>query len=298
VKRLRSVTLAPDCDDGPARKPMRGSHTRARYTETENPAYHGNPLIEALPPLRSRAEIAALTTYLPLPPTPAERALPTHVREHLLVNVSAFKVPLSQDLDLCTRLDLLLRAGYVSRDPFSRTPGDDLDAQAATFAVLHDIVWCTARQLTMLGISGGGKSIGIRAGLAAIPQTIAHSAYAGEPFLATQVPWLVVDCPHDGSARSLCVRFFRELDHVLRSIPRSSPAERTTLSPANDPPAQHRSLVDQYVKSGMRANDLLDSMEQVAELVHLGLLVIDEVGVDPLCRTPSFFRLGFGSGGV
>jgi hypothetical protein len=247
---------------------FRGYHAEARYRAEPNPAYRGNPLIEALPPLRSTVEAAARITYRPPPPTAADRELPHSERIHRLAEGCQFKVPLHQDLALYAAVEARLRGGYAGRNPCAPGAWAAVDDRAAGRAVLAQAVVVRPRALTRLGVSGGGKSVATRAVLSQLPQTISHVAYAGRPFIATQIPWLLLDCPHNGSPRGLCVHFFAAVDDVLRGVPgrgdRADGGHELTLS-------------KRYVTRAATTDDLLLGMSRVAGALHLGLLVLDEV---------------------
>lgn len=272
-----------------ATRPLfRGFHEEACYRDETDANYRGNVLIEALPPLRSRAEFAELTALLPPAPTVRDRTLAAHEREHRLAHIAGFKVPLSQDLALHDRLQELIRVGYVSRDPFApraaavmeerleavRERLEATEARRALKATIQNVVrqavWARPFQLTILGVSGGGKTLGVRTGLAPTPQTIAHQRYRGRTFLATQIPWLVLDCPHDGSARSLCVNFFSALDAVLAGM-RERDATRGD--------AGVDTFTAKFVDKRATAATLLLRIARAAAVVHLGVLVIDEIQV-------------------
>src|SRR5690625_7154437 len=47
------------------------------------------------------------------------------------------------------------------------------------------------------------------------PQVIKHEAYEGQPFNHTQIVWLKIDCPYDGSLSTLCKSFFKAIDDLL-----------------------------------------------------------------------------------
>ncbi|WP_336270567.1 ATP-binding protein [Vreelandella arctica] len=66
--------------------------------------------------------------------------------------------------------------------------------------------------------------------------------------------WLKVECPHDGSVKSLCTHFFRAVDDAL-----DTDYERL------------------YFKSSSSAERMLADIARVAALHSLGLLVLDEV---------------------
>jgi len=102
---------------------------------------------------------------------------------------------------------------------------------------------------SVIGCSGTGKSTAAEAILKCYPQVIYHPAYQH-----VQLVWLKVECPHDGSAKHLCINFFRAVDQAIGS-----------------------DYEDQYVKSRSSAESMLGYLARVVALHSVGLLVIDEI---------------------
>ena len=106
----------------------------------------------------------------------------------------------------------------------------------------------------MIGLSGVGKSTSVVNVLKMYPQVIRHTSYGGEPFVATQVVWLKVDTPCDGSPKGLCAAIIRELDAVAGT--------------------QYSA---EFVSSRISKDALLLKVSQLAGSFHLGVMVLDEV---------------------
>lgn len=87
------------------------------------------------------------------------------------------------------------------------------------------------------------------------PQVIYHSFYRDQNFTWTQVPWLKLECPFDGSTRGLCFEFFQVLDMVLGTNHYQNYARRG------------RATVD----------EMFPSMARVGWDHSIGVLVIDEI---------------------
>jgi hypothetical protein len=81
------------------------------------------------------------------------------------------------------------------------------------------------------------------------PQVIFHEKYN-----FTQLAYLKVDCPHDGSLKNLCIQFFRAMDQVL-----------------------HTDYETKYTRKRHGIDTLLAMMSQVANAHAIGVLVIDEI---------------------
>src|SRR5690606_12462215 len=101
------------------------------------------------------------------------------------------------------RFSRLLRHGYVSRNPrlpdYNRALNGSQDIRS------------TASSMTLMGFSGIGKTTAIVRVLSLYPQVILHE----HPLNLMQVVWLKLNCPHDGSLKSLCLDFFLKMDSLL-----------------------------------------------------------------------------------
>lgn len=216
--------------------------------------YDGNPLIEALPPIYSVSEVAKRLTYLP-PFKATERELPPHLRLHLLQIALELFVPLPIHTDLEQRFSTMIRHGYVGRNPTSRQHWSDLDRRVESMQYnLPTRPEAAAPGFTIIGLSGAGKTTGIKRVLGQYPQVIEHTEYNGRRCRMTQIVHLLMTCPHDGSVRGLCVDFFDKIDRLLGADER------------------HR-----YVASKSSVDQLLPSMARLASIHNLGVLVIDEI---------------------
>ena len=69
--------------------------------------------------------------------------------------------------------------------------------------------------ISIIGISGIGKTTAIERLLLMYPQVIKHFEYKGECFTRTQIVWLKIDCPYDGNLSTLCKSFFKAIDDIL-----------------------------------------------------------------------------------
>lgn len=228
-------------------------HVEAVYCDGQISEYRGNPLIEALGPIPTEADWIRMLARKPLMDS-AERHLPTHLRTHLLPRLMTFFFPLPQHLELAQRIDLLLRRGYVHRNPLDKGRVMVLKKvyelhQQGRFSEAPPYVdpgtlLCT----TLCGISGGGKSTTTEAALAHYPQLIQHSEHG-----MFQVVWLKVSCPSNGSLSALCAAILEAFDRLLGTHFAPRPGAR------------------------LSADDLLREVASVALTYNLGLLVIDEI---------------------
>src|SRR5947209_3636044 len=117
-----------------ARNPMpifHGTSQRASYTEQLVARYKGNPIIEALPPIRSPQEVAKLMAYYPQRQSDSHK-LPPAIRMHLIMDAVHFFEPLPVLIDLEQRISRVIRDGYLGRNPMARDHWQDVDQRVDT----------------------------------------------------------------------------------------------------------------------------------------------------------------------
>lgn len=106
----------------------------------------------------------------------------------------------------------------------------------------------------IIGISGTGKSLAAERDLRLYPQVIHHSEYHGRKFTFSQIVWLKIDCPFDGSLKGLCINFFQTVDIILGT-------------------SYHKN----YGSKSRNTDEMLPYMALVAANHGIGVLVIDEI---------------------
>jgi ABC-type dipeptide/oligopeptide/nickel transport system ATPase component len=231
----------------------------AAYTEQAIPEYRNNPLIEALPPILNEKQ-AAFQMLLRPEFDPAERDLPSELRWHLLARLKHIVIPRRPIFYEVERtISRLLRAGYAIRNPLD----------AGTWRIVYTAQESSRRsevnsqliqaesQAFMVGLSGTGKTTCADAILRMYPQqVIRHTVWQDRNLPITQIVWLKVTCPKNGSISSFCREFGRQVDQALHT---EGKYER------------------QFTKSHMREDMLEGAMRQIAATHFLGILLIDEI---------------------
>lgn len=227
-------------------------HSEANYRPTGLSHYDGNPLIEALPPFHSDKDLVGLLANYPELPTLSELALPSKFRSHCLVRLNSVVLPLEIHKLFELRFAQVIRGGYVARHPFSR---DTIAMRHANS--LEQLKFSgfkgSAKNLTLVGLSGMGKTTMLDAVVRLYPQVIEHKSYQQRSCVETQVTWLKIECPHDGSPRGFCASFFAALDEALGS-----------------------DYSQQYLNRTHTISMLLDRMTQLCRTYWVGALIIDE----------------------
>ncbi|WP_218008338.1 ATP-binding protein [Cytobacillus firmus] len=168
--------------------------------------------------------------------------------------------PFETHLDLEQRISRAIRQGYLHRNPMKK---EEVMRIHESYKAIKDGKFLktyqteakrTAAGFTIIGLSGIGKSTAIERVLSFYPQLIKHQEYKGKPFHFTQISWLKLDCPFDGSLKGLCMSFFSELDRLLGS--------------------------NYLNKFGAQKNTLdlmMQRMNHLASRHGIGLLIIDEI---------------------
>src|SRR5580765_5119903 len=204
-------------DETPIPTPIfRGLVQDASYTEQLLARYSGIPTIEALPPIRSAEDAARLLAHYP-ERQPGGQKLPPEFRMHLIMDSVHFFEPLPVHIDLEQRMSRVIRDGYVGRNPIAQNHWQDIDQRIETIVKAGGIPLQSSNVngFSVIGLPGMGKSTGIERVLQTYPQVIQHQSYKNQPFNRTQLVWLKLTCPHDGSIKGLCLDFFRAIDSLL-----------------------------------------------------------------------------------
>ena len=195
--------------------------TSAQYHTPSLRSLQGNPFIEALPAkLTSNEFIKRLNRWPML--GEEERSLQDHDRILALADLKRLYITTGVHEDIHRRITDLMCYGYVSRNPLRETAYWKAAAQRADYldtlssAAPHNEVESSASALTILGISGIGKTTLINRLRSLYPRYIDHGGnYKGQSFGSyRQIPWLSIHVPERGSIKGLILTFFKAVDAV------------------------------------------------------------------------------------
>ena len=240
---------------------IRGEREKAVYREPEIPEYFGNPMIEALPPIWTEEETTEELSYFPTY-YDSMRKSAKHIRHHLIQNSLRFFSPLDIPIDLERRFSCLIRVGYLDRNPaqmeFWKDVNDrliDLKKSGRNqYQRKRKYRSTSASGFFIIGISGIGKSQTIEQILRLYPQILDHNKYKGKNFTYSQLVWLKLDCPFDGSLRGLCYNFFQTIDNLLETT-----------------------YFQRYAEKARNVDEMIPNMARVAANHCIGVVVIDEI---------------------
>ncbi|MED1904560.1 ATP-binding protein [Cytobacillus firmus] len=231
----------------------------AIYSDQIVQDYESNPLIEALPPIFTEDDVIEQISVFP-PFNDKERLLDPSHRFHCVQRLFQYFQPFEIHLDLEQRISRAIRQGYLSRNPFESKQvmitHESYQAikQGKFLKTYQTEVKRTASGFTIIGLSGIGKSTAIERVLSFYPQLIKHREYKGKPFVFTQISWMKLDCPFDGSLKGLCMSFFSELDRLLGS-----------------------NYLNKFGAQKNTTDLMLQRMAHLSSLHGIGLLIIDEI---------------------
>jgi hypothetical protein len=240
---------------------IRGDKVKASYRHPEIPEYYDNPMIESLPPIWSEDEATEEISFYP-PYHEAMRNSPDHIRHHLIQNSLRFFSPLDIHIDLERRFSCLMRVGYTDRNPFKGEFWKDVNQRINLIEKSSRNQYTRNRKyhstsasgFSVVGISGIGKSQTIEQILRIYPQVIYHIEYQKKNFTYTQLVWLKLDCPFDGSIRGLCYNFFQTIDDLLGT-----------------------NYFAEFAENARSVDEMIPNMARVAANHCIGVLVIDEI---------------------
>lgn len=225
----------------------------AQYIPSPVAEYANNPLIEALPPILSEEEAARSIAHFPANPD-TELSLPREIRLHCIDRLKTLVQPLPIHIELESAVSSLLRSGYVGRNPMHATTWRHLHTLSTDRRNLAGFN-SSASTFSLVGLSGIGKTTALNAVLSSYPQLITHHRYKNKEFIHTQITWLKLECPFDGSLSGLCHAFFKALDKALGQ--------------------QDRYVARYRSKAGIL--EMIQRMEQLASTYFIGALFIDEL---------------------
>lgn len=225
----------------------------ATYPMPHGPQPDGNPLVLALPAIKSDEE---WLEQLAVAPAFDDSQLddPPYVRSYYVAALKDFFVPAERGRHLARRIDQLLRHGLSKRHPLTgehfRLLQRDYE-EAQRVGKVKRLVYSQLSPIcsfSLIGVSGMGKSTTTEAVLAAYPQYILHKELD-----LHQLVWLKVECPKDGSVKELALNILRAFDAVLGT--------------------SHTPRVTRNVTLDM----LMSLVKQLARAHFLGVLVLDEL---------------------
>ena len=175
--------------------------------------YPGNPYVEALPPMLAGQELIQALASVP-PYSTSDRDRSTGERLQLLSALYEFYQPLTMTLDLYCEVYNAMQHCYGQY-----TPQREAAAFQQGYAAMQGKAVAASigggNSFSVVGVSGLGKSTALQRVLSLFPQIIHHERYKGQMLCCQQIPYLVVQTPHDGSVKAMILDIYLQLDALL-----------------------------------------------------------------------------------
>jgi hypothetical protein len=235
----------------------------AIYSEQELWEYNNNPLIEALPDIFGEDD---LISYFSSFPAVDQRDLQKRpaARFQMIQRVKYYSIPWGIHKDIERNISSMIRRGYVARNPLNnqdfqkrlflinQQDEEDVDKTFSQYS-LKDLQ-SSALTLSLIGISGVGKTTAISRIFNLYPQVIRHKEYNGMSLVRDQIVWIRLECPFDGSLKTFCQDFFKKVDEILGTR-----------------------YYEKYGNARNSRGKMMIDMERVATIHSIGVIAIDEM---------------------
>ena len=233
--------------------------TNASYSSDGLPTFYlGNPLIEALPPIRAREELEDLLLSKPSLNLDEIIKLPPHLRVHAIADLDSIFIPRPELFSIESEISLMMRSSYMRRNPLNTSTIKSL----YTLRQQMKIQGCASSPLPpcliITALSGTGKTRSIRSILSLTPQVIQHKNYKGKRLAQTQITWLSLDAPINGSPQGFLLRAFSSIDKALGISGQTS-------------------YVNQFGRAKISVDRKIEEFAQIGATFNLGLLHIDDL---------------------
>ena len=223
--------------------------------------YADNPFIQALGEPLEPDELREKLVIDPGVPRGSRILSPTR-RQHVVQSISNCFFPRTADLELGIQMDIMLRCGYLPRNPtapgyqrFLNTVAKNAVARF-TSPFTGELGSSSYPCFLVYGPSGNGKTTGLKRVAAAIAAIfIKHDRYRGSPLSLVQIPIVHFSCPPDGSPRGVVLAFLQAVDTITGVT----------------------TYFQQDSGSKNTAASLVGTMAQIIATFGIGLLVVDEI---------------------
>ncbi|MCA8348512.1 ATP-binding protein [Burkholderia cepacia] len=224
----------------------------------ELPENAQNPLILALPPFEARDRLAkAMALSFAIPHSKDARNLPLQLRLLGIERISRVLVLTEAHLKLLDWIHISLRhryRGLVPTRSLRKLAQENYEStQRGHTKAIYAAEESHADCISVLGISGAGKTTTVKMVLRMFPMIIEHTVFREIEARFAQVVWIFVSCPPNGSVLTLMKGILHWFDAHLNT-----------------------KYVEE-VKSRANTGDFIQAVVDKLRLHHVGLLVIDEI---------------------
>lgn len=247
---------------------VRGDFILSRHCPSVSAVYHDaslelpenadNAPILALPRFETRQRFSKAMTYaFAVPHSEDARKLPPQLRLLGIERISHVLALTDAHLQLLDWIHIALRHRYRGLMPVRAlkvlAQRNYRETQRGRTKAIYTPESSHADCISVLGISGAGKTTMMKMVLSMFPMIIDHTEFRGVSARFTQVVWIMVSCPPNGSVLTLMKGILYWFDENLGTH-----------------------YVDE-VSSRANTGDLIKMVVDRIKLHHVGMLIIDEI---------------------
>jgi hypothetical protein len=186
---------------------------KAEYRAFKIAQFQGNPLIEALRPALDMKSFAKKIAYRVL--YAEDEKLDDFERE---LSIELIDLTYTVPPELYSLYKTILKnilTGYIHRNPVTR----DMKAEQHKVSVEDDyhfpVTVNLSKCISIIGVSGAGKTLSVRQCCSFFPQVIRHSSYKGESLILDQIVYIEFQAPVTKTRRGFVLSFFIAVDQVI-----------------------------------------------------------------------------------
>lgn len=193
----------------------------ANYTESFDPMFRHNRLIETLPPLLSHDDMMEATRWHPVVVQDLGALSDSH-RAIAVERLGLFVEPLEQYKYFYDRIMGQILTGYLNRNPskaeLQKALQDSFPSKKFLVGLHSGRMPRVSRGFSVLGLSGVGKTLMVEDVLSLLPQVYAHGPGPNcDNNAFHQITWIKLLASHTGSMRDLAFDFFITVDTLTGS---------------------------------------------------------------------------------
>lgn len=218
----------------------------------------GNPLIDVLPCKLEAAKVFENLCHYPIY-NQMDRKMSKESKVLRIRQLYNFYQPFDIHLNLYNDIDLMIREAYMGRNPLNIKAFNEKTYE--NYKGIHNNkvgdIDIRARNMgigkALIGTAGVGKTSAMNRVLELFPQIMKHLEYKGQAFRYVQIVYLNIIAPHDGSLKTLLLDILKEVDYLVETT-----------------------YAENAIRGRLTINGLISQVQQVLNIYHIGLLVIDE----------------------
>ena len=185
----------------------------AEYKPFKIAKLQGNPLIEALRPALGLQRFAKKIAYRVI--YEGAEKLDDFERE---LNIELIDLTYTVPPELYSLYKTILKnilTGYIHRNPVTR----DMKSEQHKVSVEEDyhfpVTINLSKCISIIGVSGAGKTLSVRQCCSFFPQVIRHTSYKGENLVLDQIVYIEFQAPVTKTRRGFVLSFFIAVDQVI-----------------------------------------------------------------------------------